>query len=131
MAYTEWKTVAKTDRGHVSNVKLFEYFDEARKEWYRFCTSLEVQAVVVHIEVDYRREIWNNEKLTITTSLEQIGNTSFILMQKMENGQNELAAAAEVVLTTINTKTREKTRVPNALRSFLNQKDQLNVLAAR
>ncbi|WP_462409805.1 acyl-CoA thioesterase [Neobacillus sp. Marseille-QA0830] len=131
MAYTEWETVAKTEKGHVSNVKLFEYLDDARKEWYRFCSSLEVHAVVVHIEVDYRREIWNNEKLRITTSLERVGNTSFTLLQKMVTGENELAAAAEIILATIDTKTREKTRVPNKLRSFLNQDNLVNIQTAQ
>jgi hypothetical protein len=53
--------VAETNRGHVNNVKLVDYLDEARKDWYHYCILLGVEAVVVHIGTDFKKEVFNNE----------------------------------------------------------------------
>ena len=125
LAYSELFIVAEANRGHVSNVKLFEYLDEGRKWWYRYCVSLGVEAVVVHIEVDYKKEVFNHDRLWVQTSLERIGNTSFTLKQTMTNEQQERMVAAEVVLTTINRQTRRKVLVPDEVRNLLNSDSNL------
>jgi thioesterase III len=121
VTYSELELVAESSKGHVSNVKLFDYFDQGRKEWYRFCIELGVEAVVVHIGVDYKKEVFNNDILIVRTWLERVGNTSFTLMQRMENNHGNLIASAEVVLTTINRQTRVKTTVPQGVRDMLHQ----------
>lgn len=125
MTYSELELIAETSHGHVSNVKLFDYFDQGRKEWYRFCAELGVEAVAVHISVDYKKEVFNNDILIVRTWLERVGNTSFTLLQKMENKQGNLVASAQVVLTTINVQTRVKTAVPQGVRSLLYQNAEL------
>jgi YbgC/YbaW family acyl-CoA thioester hydrolase len=119
LAYSELHMAAEAQRGHVSNVKLFDYLDQGRKEWYRYCTSLNVEAVVVHIEVDYKKEVFNGDQLVVNTSLERVGNTSFTLTQKITNDRQEPMVFAEVVLTTINRQTRQKVSVPQEIRSLL------------
>src|SRR4051794_9456188 len=106
MAYSELTIVAKSNRGHVNNVKLADYLDQARKGWYHYCILLGVEAVVVHIGVDYKKEVFNNEKLMIHTCIERVGNTSFTLQQTILNDQKELMVSAEIILTTINRQTR-------------------------
>ncbi|MEH7438895.1 thioesterase family protein [Neobacillus drentensis] len=125
MAYSELFIVAEANRGHVSNVKLFEYLDEGRKWWYRYCVSLGVEAVVVHIEVDYKKEVFNRDRLWVQTSLERIGNTSFTLKQTITNEQQEQMVVTEVVLTTINRQTRRKVPVPDDIRNLLNSDSNL------
>ncbi|MEH7503052.1 thioesterase family protein [Neobacillus drentensis] len=116
MAYSELNIVAETNRGHVNNVKLVDYLDEARKDWYHYCILLGVEAVVVHIGADFKKEVFNNEKLLVRTWLERVGNTSFTLKQTILNGREELVVSAEVILTTINRETRQKVSVPNEVR---------------
>lgn len=125
MTYSELELVAQTSKGHVSNVKLFDYFDQARMEWYRFCIDQGVEAVAVHISVDYKKEVFNNDSLIVRTWLERVGNTSFTLMQRMENTLGNQIASAEVVLTTINRQTRIKTAVPQGVRDLLHQDAEL------
>ncbi|MDR6120484.1 YbgC/YbaW family acyl-CoA thioester hydrolase [Bacillus sp. SLBN-46] len=125
MAYSELFIVAEANRGHVSNVKLFEYLDEGRKWWYRYCVSHGVEAVVVHIGVDYKKEVFNHDRLWVQTSLERIGNTSFTLKQTITNEQQEQMVVAEVVLTTINRQTRRKVPVPDEVRNLLNRHSNL------
>jgi YbgC/YbaW family acyl-CoA thioester hydrolase len=120
LAYSELVIVAESNLGHVSNVKLFEYLDEGRKWWYSYCVSLSVEAVVVHIEVDYKKEVFNKDYLLVRTEIEKIGNTSFTLRQTIMNDQQERMVVAEVVLTTINRQTRKKVAVPVEVRNLLN-----------
>jgi YbgC/YbaW family acyl-CoA thioester hydrolase len=116
MSCTELKLTTKTEKFHVNNVKLLEYLDEARRPWYSFCLSLGVEAVVVHIEADYKKEVFNGEQLTITTKLARLGNTSFTLEQTIRNADKELIVSAIIVLATINRETRIKTPLPDELR---------------
>lgn len=116
MAYTELQLTTKTEKFHVNNVKLLQYLDEARRPWYSFCYSLGVEAVVVHIEADYKKEVFNDEELTIRTTLERLGNTSFTLKQSIRNASEELVLNALVVLATIDRETRTKTTLPSELR---------------
>jgi YbgC/YbaW family acyl-CoA thioester hydrolase len=127
MAYSELHLTAESSKGHVSNVKLFDYLDQGRKEWYHYCTLYNVEAVVVHINVDYKVEVFHNEKLFIRTWMDRIGNTSFTIKQTMMNGREELVVAAEVVLTTIDRQTRKKVIVPDGIRSLLVDDSVLNV----
>ncbi|MFE8702939.1 acyl-CoA thioesterase [Cytobacillus sp. FJAT-54145] len=128
MTYSEFTFVAQTDRGHVSNVKLFDYLDQARKDWYTFCVKAAgVEAVVVHIGVDYKQEVFQGNKLFIKTWIERIGNTSFTLKQTMVNELGELVVSADVILTTINRQTREKTSVPSKIRALLTQDSILDL----
>lgn len=124
MTYTTLELIAETKTGHVSNVKLFDYLDQARKDWYHFCILYGVEAVIVHTSVDYKKEVFHNTKLSIRTSLEKVGNSSFTIKQTMVNDQGVLVVAAEVVLAVINRQTREKTIVPDEVRVLL-YKDSL------
>lgn len=126
MTYSDLQIMSKSSHGHVSNVKLFDYLDQARKEWYYFCILIGVEAVVVHISTDYNKEVFDGERLFIRTWISRIGNTSFTLSQTMVNDRNELVVSAEVVLTTINRQTREKITVPEEVRSLLDKDSVLD-----
>ena len=127
MTYTELYVIAESSTNHVNNVKLMEYLDEARKEWYGYCILHGVEAVVVHISVNYKKEVFHDNKLTIRTVLERVGNSSFTLMQTMINDKTELVVSAEVVLAVINRQMRTKTRVPYEVRCLLDKNSPLNV----
>lgn len=119
MTYTELNVVARTKYFHVGNVEMFGYLDEARMVWYHYFFSLGVEAVVVHVNVDFKKEVFNGDKLYIRTFLERIGNTSFTLKQTVSNVQREEIALSEVVLATIDRDSRKKLRVPDQVRELL------------
>jgi YbgC/YbaW family acyl-CoA thioester hydrolase len=126
LTYTELKVVAESSTNHVNNVKLMEYLDQARKEWYGYCILHGVEAVVVHISASYKKEVFHDNNLAIQTVLERVGNSSFTLMQTMVNDQGELVVSAEVVLAAIIQQTRTKTRLPDAVRCLLDKNSSLN-----
>jgi YbgC/YbaW family acyl-CoA thioester hydrolase len=119
MAYSEMTIISESKHGHVSNVKLVDYLDQARVVWYHFCQSLGVNGVVVHLGVNYKREVFNNEVLIVRTCLERVGNTSFTLRETIVNEQNELVISAEVVLATIHPQIRMKVRVPQEIHGLM------------
>jgi thioesterase III len=127
MAYTEMKLVAETGKAHVNNVELFGYLDQARQEWYRYSIMNGVESVVVHVGISYKKEVFNQNKLSILTTLERIGNTSYTLKQDIVNHLDELVVSAEVVLTTINRQTRMKVPVPKSIHDLLERDILLDV----
>lgn len=126
MTFTEMEVIAESRHGHVSNVKLYEYLDQARKDWYHYCSLLGVEAVAVHISVDYKKEVFQDDRLFITTTLERVGNTSFTLLQKIIRDDESLVVSAQAVLTTIDRNTRGKVSVPDEVRSLLKKDTRLD-----
>jgi thioesterase-3 len=125
MAYTKTELLARTDKKHVSNVMLFDYLDRARQCWYKYCIENGAEAVVVHVSMDYKKEVFNGDVLIVFTSLERIGNTSFLLRQRIENTDKMPILLAEVVMATIDCQTRTKTRVPDSVRNLSNLEGEI------
>jgi thioesterase III len=113
MAYTEREITAESDFYHVSNVKLYEYLDDARSEWYKYSILTGVESVLVHINADFKKEIFPKDRLRIRTCLERLGNTSYTLKQTVINQRNEQVVSAEAVLATIDRLKGTKVTVPD------------------
>lgn len=118
MAYSVKRIVAETKDSHVNNVKLFDYLDQARNEWYVYANALGIEAVVVNVNVSYQKEVFKQDALVIQTRLIQVGNTSFTIKQTITCHQ-EVVVMAKVVLTAINPNTRTKVTVPAEIRQLL------------
>lgn len=127
MAFSEMEIVAESNKFHVSNVTLYQYLDDARMDWYKYCISVGVEAVLVHISADYKKEIFPHDKLRIRTWSDRVGNTSLTLMQTVINQRNELVVSAEVVFATIDREKRTKVRVPNEVRDLIDNKSVLDL----
>jgi thioesterase III len=119
MAFTEIEITAQSNYYHVNNVKLYEYLDDARLEWYKYSVSLGVESVLVHISADFKKEIFHQDQLRIRTALEVIGNTSYTLKQTVMNQRNEQVVSAKVVLATIDREKRTKVTVPHEIREHM------------
>jgi acyl-CoA thioesterase FadM len=75
--------------------------------------------------------VFHQNKLSITTTLERVGNTSFTLSQTMINDDGDLAVSAEVVLATIDRQARTKTPVPEEIRNLLQQQTLLEKIISQ
>ncbi|WP_209120968.1 thioesterase family protein [Alkalihalobacillus sp. BA299] len=126
MTYTEFQLIVETKRSHLSNVELLGYLDDARYCWYEYCIAIGVEALVVHISTDFKKEVFNQEKMIIRTWIDRVGNTSFVLQQKVVGDHNEHIASSQVVLATVNKETRMKTTVPQEVRDLLMQEGTLD-----
>ncbi|UQZ80861.1 Long-chain acyl-CoA thioesterase FadM [Paenibacillus konkukensis] len=111
--------------GHVNNAKYLEYLEWGREEWYdtaglhyEVLKELGVQTVTVNININYRKECRQGDKLTIVTVPEKIGRTSFVLKQELYNQHQELCADAAVTIVTIGVESRKSSEVPEGLRKL-------------
>lgn len=109
--------------GHVNNAKYLEYLEWGREEWYEAgklhydaFLQLGVQTVTVNININYRQECRQGDRLTITTAPQSVGRSSYILQQQIINQRGELCADALVTSVAIDTSTRKSRPVPDELR---------------
>ena len=108
--------------GHVNNAKFVEYLEWGREEWYERnglpydqLHAMGATTVTVNINLNYRRECRQGERLTIVTRPERLGRTSFTLAQEIRKVDGEVAADATIVLVTIDPTSRKPCVVPQKL----------------
>jgi YbgC/YbaW family acyl-CoA thioester hydrolase len=108
--------------GHVNNAKFVEYLEWGREEWYEAAglpydrlEAMGAATVTVNINLNYRRECRQGDRLTIVTRPAKLGRTSFTLAQEIRKADGEVAADANVVLVTIDPSTRRPCVVPPEL----------------
>lgn len=113
--------------GHVNNAKYLEYLEWGREEWYEkanldYNTFLEmgIQTVTVNININYRKECLQNDRLTIITKPEKVGRTSFVLKQEIFNQRGELVCDALVTSVAMSSETHKGTQIPDQLAKFFN-----------
>lgn len=121
MSLFETKVIANAEDGHVNNVTYLEYLEIARKQIYALCISLGVEAMVAHVSANYKKEVFNQDVLTIYNTIEKVGNTSITLKQEMVTENDEPVVSATVVLVTVNQETRQKVTVPDKIRQLEKQ----------
>lgn len=109
--------------GHVNNAKYLEYLEWGREEWYEagnlhydVLKGLGVQTVTVNININYRKECRQGERLNISTESHKLGLSSFVLLQQIHNTDGELCADAAVTIVTIDIRTRKSRPVPKEMR---------------
>lgn len=88
--------------GHVSNISYFIYFEEARIELFRLMgTPLEMeewQFIVAATSCDFKQQAYFDEVLTIDTTVQKIGNSSFHLFHEVKNERGLIATGKAVVV---------------------------------
>jgi len=111
--------------GHVNNAKYLEYLEWGREEWYEAgrlpyetLKQLGVQTVTVNININYRKECRQGDRITVTTEPQSIGRSSYVLRQQIVNDHGELCADAQVTSVAIDVDTRKSRAVPDPLRAL-------------
>ncbi|GGG77343.1 acyl-CoA thioesterase [Paenibacillus radicis (ex Gao et al. 2016)] len=109
--------------GHVNNAKYLEYLEWGREEWYEASNlhydvlkDLGVQTVTVNINISYRHECVQGDRLTVTTEPKTVGRSSFVLEQRIYNEAAVLCAEALVTSVAMDPQTRKSRPVPDELR---------------
>lgn len=112
--------------GHVNNAKYLEYLEWGREEWYERAglpydvfLRMGVQTVTVNININYRRECRQGDRLQVLTAPERAGRTSYSLKQRIVDESGELRADAVVTCVTMDADTRKSRELPAELRALL------------
>jgi len=105
--------------GHVNNAKFVEYLEWGREEWYERnglhydrLHEMGAVTVTVNVNLNYRLECRQGERLTVATRPLKLGRTSFTLAQEIRKPDGAIAADATIVLVTIDPTSRKPCVVP-------------------
>ncbi|WP_160033610.1 acyl-CoA thioesterase [Paenibacillus sp. An7] len=111
--------------GHVNNAKYLEYLEWGREEWYEAANlpynkllQEGFQTVTVNININYRKECVQNDRLTVITEPEKAGNSSYVLKQTIMSESDVVCADAVVTCVTMDPSSRKSKHLPEMLRKF-------------
>ena len=114
--------------GHVNNVRFLDYIERGRFDWYnRYApTVLEPRGrlgtVVVNININFRRECFQGEKLEIITEPRTPGAKSYVLYQEVRRGGQDLVVDAMVTSVVMDLDRRDVLPVPATLAQWFESK---------
>lgn len=108
--------------GHVNNARFLEYLERGRMDWYNQCDPAlnspndeRLGTVVVNIDVNYRRECFSGEQLSVVTKAHTRGRTSYVLQQEIFANDGECVCDAKVTSVVMNMNTRKVASLPTLL----------------
>lgn len=112
--------------GHVNNAKYLEYLEWARQEWHKSAGMnrqnldlLGIKLVTVNVNINYKKEAFEGEVLSIETELEKVGRSSFVLVQKMYNQNKEIVVDASTTRVAIEKSSKKSCPIPEELKANL------------
>lgn len=108
--------------GHVNNARFLEYLERGRMDWYNRCDPTlnnfadhSLGTVVVKIDINYRRECFRGELLSVVTKAHSRGRTSYVLHQEIYNSEDECVADAMVTSVVMDMQARATISLPAPL----------------
>lgn len=103
------------------------YFEMGRTEWlrylgvtYKWMETNDVMLPVVDLQIRYKRPVFYDDELTVTTELRETPTFKITFDYKLFNAQNELCATAETTLVFKSIVTQKLTRAPEYLLNKIN-----------
>ena len=107
--------------GHVNNAVIMEFFDLGKSEYF---TAIglppeegEFTVMVVHVEVDFQRQIRYHDKIHVTTTVDHFGKKSLAMKQQVINTDTCLpCATCRTVLSGFSRKTLQSELIPDTIK---------------
>lgn len=110
------------DLGHVNNARFLEYLERGRIDWYNRCGNFPDPAdrrhlgtVVVNININFRRECFEGDRLRVVTRPLSRGRKSYVLGQQLLNASGDVVADAEVTSVIMDLDARQTVALPDVL----------------
>lgn len=115
--------------GHVNNVAIFIYFEQARIEFLRHLgvftniITSETVPIAADLQCDYLKQIYFPQELKVYVKIQEIGSTSIELHYLGKNEQNEACFTGRGRLVNVHVKTGKPTPFTAEERLLLAQKE--------
>ncbi|MGG1400656.1 acyl-CoA thioesterase [Bacillus salipaludis] len=100
--------------GHVNNVKLMSFLEDARRQWYKKAgisyeemRKMKVGTVILRMDIMFLKETFIGDRLKIITQPQKLGTKSFVFQQKIYNQVEELVLEATVTCVMLDTTIRK------------------------
>ncbi|MDX1527333.1 MAG: acyl-CoA thioesterase [Gammaproteobacteria bacterium] len=108
--------------GHVNNARFLEYFERGRIGWYNSIGLFSdasfrgrLGTVVVSMKINFRRECFAGDRLSVLTAPRTRGRRSYLLYQEIRNDSKALVADAEVTNVIMDLERRTTVDLPDGL----------------
>lgn len=105
--------------GHVNSTTFFTYMETARVKLFmgtfQELTKKGILLVVVSAECNYKKEIFLNDNVFVTVSVDKLGNSSFDLKYDIHNGDGKLFAVGKTTLVAIDAKKKAPIALPKEI----------------
>lgn len=108
--------------GHVNNTVVTGWFETAREPIFRiFSPGMDFKTlslILARIEVDFVAQIYYGSEVTLKSSIEKLGNSSFVVLHEAwQNGK--CTARGNAVLVSFDFTAQKSMRIPDAQRAEL------------
>ncbi|MCM3005349.1 acyl-CoA thioesterase [Priestia koreensis] len=114
--------------GHINNISYFIYFEEARIDFFKTLGFADSASnwhyILASTQCNFRGQTYFDEKITIETTVKNIGNTSMNLhhvIRREETG--EVLADGQAIVVYFNFIHQKSERIPEGLRQMLARYD--------
>ncbi len=110
------------DLGHVNNAKFLEYIERGRRDWYNAAVphferllARGLGTVVVNISINFAKESFQGDRLSVVTYPLRRGRTSYVLKHEIRNQHGDRVADAEVTSVVMDREAHKAIPVPPEL----------------
>lgn len=115
--------------GHINNAKYATWFEDARRPIFQmFIPDLDPKKwnlIIARLEIDFLAQGYWEVETTVTTKVEKLGNSSFVLLQEaIQNGKPICRGKAFMVH--FDYATQKSVRLPDEIREKLNKLSKLS-----
>lgn len=108
--------------GHINNASYSTWFEEARRPVFEFfIPDLDPEKwtlILARVEIDFLAQGHYQKETVVTTKLEKLGNSSFVLLQEASQG-NTVVCRGKAVLVHFDYQTNKSVPIPEMIRKNL------------
>ncbi|WP_135536919.1 MULTISPECIES: thioesterase family protein [Halostella] len=119
--------------GHVNNAVFATYLEEARKHYFSDVLDVslsEIEAVLAHVEIDYRNRITIDDDVRVAVRVPEIGDSSLSMEYEIRAG-DEVMATGETVQVSVDRETGETRPIDDRVRSEIAEYEGLDTSATQ
>jgi acyl-CoA thioester hydrolase len=108
--------------GHINNATIATWFEEGRKDYFRFfnpsLAPKDWNLIVARIEIDYLAQTHYQHDVSIHSSVEKIGNSSFVIYQECHQ-EGKVVAKGKASLVHFDYKANKSLPIPDPIKEKL------------
>ena len=110
--------------GHVNNAVIMEYFDLGKEAFFAACglppEEGDFTVMIVHYDVDFKRQIHFHDRIYVTTETERLGNKSVTVLQRVvDSATGDICVECHTVLAGYRRSTASSAVIPDEVRTRL------------
>lgn len=112
--------------GHVNNAVIMEYFDLGKEAFFaeRGLPPEEgdFTVMIVHYDVDFKRQIHYHDKIQVETSIERFGTKSLTVLQRVVNSESGVVCVeCRTVMAGYRRSTSSSEVIPDEVKQWLSR----------